>query len=136
MERTFGPTGERRWHLALPGVAAGVLLQLTALAPGPATRLILLTLSICCLLALQGVFWSAVSVALEGAQRAVAMGVVSAGGLLFAFLAPSLIGLSKQWTGGFNLAFNILGAFGIVGGLLALLMARWVRPHGLTGDMA
>ena len=52
-----------------------------------------------------------------------AMGAISAGGLLFAFLAPFLIGVSKQWTGHFDLAFVILGGFGVVGGALALVMA-------------
>ena len=129
-------TGEHRWHLALPGMAAGVLLALTAVVPGGTTRLALLILSIGCLLALQGVFWSAVSVALEGKQRTVAMGAVSAGGLLFAFLAPFLIGLSKQWTGTFDLAFIILGSFGVVGGGLALAMATWAHPPQPSGDLA
>lgn len=124
-------TGERRWHLALPGMAAGVLLAAAAAVPGAAPRLLLLSLSIGCLLALQGVFWSTVSVALEGAQRTIAMGAVSAGGLFFAFLAPFLIGVSKQWTGGFDLAFVILGAFGVVGGGLALVMATWAPPRRL-----
>ena len=129
-------TGERRWHLALPGMAAGLLLALTAAAHGAVMRLVLLSLSIGCLLALQAVFWSAVSAALEGKQRTIALGAVSAGGLLFAFLAPLLIGLSKQWTGGFDLAFVILGGFGFVGGVLALVMAKWAHAPRPAGDIA
>lgn len=128
-------TGERSWHLALPSVSAGVLLAPTAAAPGRVSRMALLTLSIGCLLAVQGVFWSAVSAAFEGARRTVVIGAVSAGGLLFAFLAPFLIGLSKQCTGDFDLAFVILGGFGIVGGALALVMAAGMRPPATSGEM-
>jgi hypothetical protein len=50
------------------------------------------------------------------------MAVINAGGTLFAFLAPSLIGLSKQLTGGFDAAFFVLGGMGIMGGLLAVVL--------------
>ena len=119
-------TGERRWHLAGPAILAGIALAASAWLPGVGIRMALVTVAITCVLAIQGVFWSAVSVALEGHERTIGMGAVSAGGILFAFLAPFLIGVSKQWTGGFDAAFTILGVLGVVGGALALAMATWV----------
>ena len=116
-------TGERRWHLAGPAILAGIALAASAWLPGALTRMALVTIAVTCVLAIQGIFWSMVSVSLEGHRRTIGMATVSAGGILFAFLAPFLIGLSKQLTGGFDAAFVILGALGVVGGGLAFVMA-------------
>ena len=116
-------TGERRWHLAGPAIVAGIALAASAWLPAPLVRMLLVTVAVTCVLAIQGVFWSTVSVALEGHERTIGMGTVSAGGILFAFLAPFLIGVSKQLTGDFDAAFTILGFLGVIGGALALVMA-------------
>lgn len=121
-------TGERRWHLAGPAIGAGLALAASALATGAPARMALVVVAITCVLSLQGVFWSAVSSALEGDERTIGIATVSAGGILFAFLAPFLIGMSKQWTGSFDAAFAILGFLGVAGGLLALVMAVRVLP--------
>ena len=85
--------------------------------------------------ATQAVFWSAVASALRGSERYIGMATVSAGGLLLAFLAPTLIGISKQATGTFDAAFLILGALGILGGALALVMAtRALTPMTASAD--
>ena len=99
-------------------------------------RLGLVVVAVTGVLSLQGVFWSAVSVALEESGRAVGMAAVSAGGILFAFLAPFLIGVSKQITGGFDAAFAILGILGVVGGGLALIMAARILPPPLKVSSA
>ncbi len=120
-------TGERRWHLAGPAAIAGIALVGSALLPGVALKLGLLTLATTCIFAGQGIFWSLVSVALKDNERAVGLAAVNAGGTLFAFLAPFAIGISKQMTGGFGAAFGILGVLGVVGGSLAFVMATKLR---------
>lgn len=116
-------TGERRWHLAGPAMLAGVALAASVWLSGDAVRLALIAVAITCVLSIQGIFWSTVSISLDGHQRTIGIATVSAGGILFAFLAPFLIGLSREVTGGFNAAFGILGALGIIGGGLAFIMA-------------
>lgn len=121
-------TGDKRWHLAIPAMIAGGSLALSAFVPVFPLRFALLVLAIASVMSMQGIFWSAVSQTLTGGERIVGIAAINAGGTLIAFLAPYLIGLSKQLTGRFDVAFVLLGLFGIVGGLLAITLFRYMEP--------
>ncbi len=122
-------TGERRWHLAGPAMAAGIALVASVWLALPVARLLLVVLAITGVLATQSVFWSVVSSALHERARTIGMAAVNAGGIALAMLAPFLIGVSRELTGGFEAAFAILGGIGLIGGALALVMSRGLgRP--------
>ena len=67
-----------------------------------------------------------------------AIGLIGGVGNLFGgFVGPLLIGCLKQTTGGFSLAFGLLGLFGVIGGLLVLgVRARGSQSLGSQrGDL-
>jgi ACS family tartrate transporter-like MFS transporter len=117
-------TGERRWHLAAPALLAALMLVSSIFAGSLPVRLTLLTLAMTCIYSLQPVFWSLVSVALRGPDRVIGLALISAGGTFVAFLVPMLVGFLRQLTGGFDGAFVVLAAFGVVGAILAIFAGR------------
>ena len=128
-------SGEKKWHLMVPAVCAGLALVCAVAIPTAVGRFACISAAMTFVFAFQAVFWSAVAAALQGAERYVGMATVSAGGLLLSFLAPYAIGLSKQATGSFNAAFLILGVMGVVGGGLALVMAGYgLKPMKASAD--
>lgn len=123
-------TGEKRWHLAIPAMIAGASLAMSAAVPVFPVRFALLVLAIASVMSMQGIFWAAVSTTLAGKERIVGVAAINAGGTLIAFLEPYLIGVVKQATGTFDLAFVMLGLFGILGGLLSIALFREMTPRG------
>jgi ACS family tartrate transporter-like MFS transporter len=120
-------TGEKRWHIAIPAVIAGISLGLLVITQTFVLKIALITVAMALIMAQQGIFWSAVSATLKGRDRVLGIATINAGGTLMSFLWPTLIGLSKQLTGSFTVAFGILGGLGVCGGLLAVLLMRYIE---------
>ena len=72
-----------------------------------------------------GPFWSAVSESARGSAAAAAIALVTTVENSGGFFGPTLIGLLKESTGTYQLAFLILGGMAI---LAAVLAVRLVRP--------
>ena len=125
---------ERRFHAGIPMILIGVLLFVGSHV-GP--HLVILQMVIFTLIG----FFMFMTLPListlitELFPRNLAIFVIAftggIGNLFGGFVGPFLVGLLNQMTGDFSLAFSLLGAFGLVGGLL--IMA--VRPvRAAAGD--
>ncbi len=116
---------ERRWHLAVPGMA-GALGWLVAVAAHGDTTIAMLGLTV----ATMGVmttlsqFWCLPTAMLAGAAAATGIAVINSVGNLAGFVSPYVIGWIIDRTHSTDLGVYTLAASIVAGSLLALAMPR------------
>ena len=118
-------TGERLRHLVIPLVFTAIGFVGTVAAPAPAIAVACLAAILMGIGAAFAPFWCVVSESARGPAAAASIGLVATIGNSGGFFGPTLIGLLKESTGTYQLAFLILGGMAI---LAAVLAARLVRP--------
>ncbi len=112
---------ERRWHVALPGIAAAIGLVLSVTwAHETALAMAALTLATAGIITCLPLFWSLPTAFLAGAGAAAGIAMVNSIGNLAGFLGPYAIGWLKQATGVNDSGMYLLAAFMVLGALLAL----------------
>ncbi|MDR5761072.1 MFS transporter [Caballeronia sp. LZ035] len=95
--------GERRYHSALPALAAAALLVMTPYASGSlAATLALLTLATACMWMAYTVFWAIPSEVLAGPAAAGGIALINTIGLSGGFWGPAVFGWVKSATGSTN----------------------------------
>lgn len=127
--RSADRLGERRWHVAIPGVLGAIGLALSTLC-GNETALAMaaLTLATSGILTTLPLFWSLPTALLGGAAAAAGIALISSVGNLAAFVSPFMIGWLKDLTHTTNSGMYLLSAVLLVGSLLTLKMpARLVN---------
>jgi ACS family tartrate transporter-like MFS transporter len=122
-------TGERRLHIAIPLLIMSLGLTGCALLRQPWLAVLSLALVPLGHCGAYGPFWSMPSRLLTGPAAASGVALVATIASVGGFLGPTLIGALKDRTGTHVLAFFLLGAFGVLAGLLALLLPDGDKPN-------
>ena len=92
-------TGERRFHVAIPAVAAAVALLTVGLVHSPVLSIALLTVMAAGIYSFLGPFWALPSQFLTGYAAASGIALVNSVGNLGGFVGPYAIGSLTRWTG-------------------------------------
>jgi ACS family tartrate transporter-like MFS transporter len=92
-------TGERRFHVALPAVAAAIALLTVGLVHSPVLSIVLLAVMATGIYSFLGPFWALPSQFLTGYAAASGIALVNSVGNLGGFVGPYMIGSLTRWTG-------------------------------------
>ncbi|CAB3683025.1 MFS transporter [Trinickia soli] len=112
---------ERRWHVALPGIAGALGLVLSVVwAHDTTLAMAALTLATAGIITSLPLFWSLPTAFLAGTGAAAGIAMVNSIGNLAGFLSPYAVGWLKQATGANDSGMYMLAAFMVLGALLAL----------------
>lgn len=125
---------ERRWHSALPSLAAGVCLAIATMFGGHlAASLTFMTIATLMMWASYTVFWAIPSDYLKGDEAAGGIALVNTIGLLGGFLSPTIIGFAQSMTGSLHAGLYVMVALLVIGA--GLLMAiRVPKQHALADN--
>jgi len=115
-------TLERRWHIAIPGICAGLGLMIAAwVGPSPAIiAMIALTVTTAGSLCISPTFWSLPTAFLSGSAAAGSIALINSFGALGGFFGPYLVGFVKDLTGKPTNALYILAGFFFLVAVLAV----------------
>ncbi len=104
---------ERRWHVAIPAICAGIGLAVAAyVGASPAiVAMIALTVTTAGSLCISPVFWSLPTAFLSGSAAAGSIALINSFGALGGFFGPYLVGFVKDLTGSPANALYILSGF-------------------------
>jgi ACS family tartrate transporter-like MFS transporter len=120
-------TGERRWHVAVPGYVCALGWLLAAFGPSSAVIFIGLILAQATVSSMIPVFWSMPTRFLSGAAAAGGIALINSVANLGGFAGPYLLGLSKSWTDSFAAGMGLIAAVMALGGILALAVRRSIN---------
>jgi D-galactonate transporter len=120
---------ERRWHVALPGLAGAIGLVLAVIwAHDTTLAMVGLTLATAGIITTLPLFWSLPTAVLTGTGAAAGIAMVNSIGNLAGFMSPYAVGWLKEATGSNDAGMYMLAAFMLLGALLALAVpARLVN---------
>jgi MFS family permease len=121
---------ERYLHVSLPLLASGGLLLASIVSSqySPLLSFILVCLTGAGFYSSLGPLWAIPSESLRTRSPGVAAGFVNALGALGGYFGPLLVGVLRELTGNFRVAFAALSASFLLAGMLALLMKLTCRP--------
>jgi MFS family permease len=112
---------ERRWHVAVPGLAGALGLVLSVgWAHDTVLAMAALTLATAGIITALPLFWSLPTAFLAGAGAAAGIAMINSIGNLAGFLSPYAVGWLKQATGANDSGMYMLAAFMVLGAVLAL----------------
>lgn len=123
---------ERRFHLALPILVAGVSLVASSVCGNPYAGLLLLCLIAAGIWGSLGPFWALSTSLLSGTAAAGGIALINSMGNLGGFAGPLVMGTVKDLTGSYSLGFLSLGTVLMAGCVLTLLL-RAERPSTVSG---
>ncbi len=114
-------TGERRWHIAIPGLlgAAGLVLSVVWRAD-TTLAMAALTLATMGILTTLPSFWSLPTAFLAGTGAAAGIALINSLGNLAGFVSPFAVGWLKDLTSSTNSGMYLLAASLVMGALLTL----------------
>jgi ACS family tartrate transporter-like MFS transporter len=131
--------GERRLHAAVPLLLMGIGFIACVLAPSPLLSLVGLAMIPIGIGAAYGPLWALPGSFLAGNAAAAGIALVASIGNSGGFLGPTLIGLLKSRTGGYQSSFVMLGIMAIAAAVVTLWLVKapakckelvGVRPNG------
>jgi MFS family permease len=111
-------TRERRYHLGLPLIAAGILLMLAISSDNLLLAYILLVITVALNWAVTPIFWAATTESLTGVVAAAAIALINAVANIAGLIFPPLMGRIKDVTGSYDISLMIVACTLILGGLL------------------
>ncbi len=121
-------SGERRWHVAIPGLLGAVGLALSVVfAKDPALAIAALTLGLSGIMATLPLFWSLPTAFLGGAGAAAGIALINSLGNLSGFASPYAVGWLKDATGSTDAGVYLLAIGMVIGAILTLSV-----PAGLV----
>ena len=117
-------THERRWHVAIPCIVAGISLLLGALIGSGLPLLVIGLLSITGfgVYASIGPMWALLTEIVPPQSAGIAFGLINGLANLGGFVGPFLVGALRDATGNFYLGFVFLSACLIAAGVFAILL--------------
>lgn len=116
-------TGERRWHLIVPGLVGAFGLALSVwFANSTLLAMVALTLGTMGVMTTISQFWVLPPAFLGGAAAAAGLALANSVGSISGVVSPSLIGLIKTATGSAGAGVLGLSASLVIGGVLVLLV--------------
>ncbi|HSV62960.1 MAG TPA: MFS transporter [Chthoniobacterales bacterium] len=118
-------TRERRWHFAVPQLAAALALGAWLVLPHSNTLLLVIfTVLGFGTVAYLPAFWSLPSAFLSSSAAAAAVGFINCTASIGGFFGPKMVGNFSQSTGSFNTGFIVMIACWIIASALVLLCPR------------
>lgn len=127
--RSSDARGERRWHLALAGIAGAVgLAWSVAYADNTPVAMLALTLATMGIMTTISQFWTLPPSILSGAAAAAGIAIANSVGSVSGLIAPYLLGIVKTVTDSTNSGVLVLAVCLVVGSLLVFTVpARLVN---------
>ncbi len=124
-------SGERRWHVAIPGLIGALGLAMSVVwAKEPALAVAALTVGLSGIMATLPLFWSLPTAFLAGAGAAAGIALINSLGNLSGFASPYAVGWLKDATGSTDAGVYLLACGMVVGALLTLSVpARLVNTQ-------
>lgn len=123
--RSADRTGERRWHVAIPGMLGAIGLALSViLAKDGALAIAALTLGLSGIMTTLPLFWSLPTAFLAGTGAAAGIALINSLGNLAGFVSPYAVGWLKDTTGSTDTGVYLLAAAMVVGVLLTLAVPK------------
>ena len=118
-------TGERRWHVAIPGLFGALGLALSViLAKDGNLAIAALTLGLSGIMTTLPLFWSLPTAFLAGTGAAAGIALINSLGNLAGFVSPYAVGWLKDATGSTNAGVYMLAAAMVVGVMLTLAVPK------------
>jgi len=118
-------TGERRWHVAIPGLFGALGLALSViLAKDGNLAIAALTLGLSGIMTTLPLFWSLPTAFLAGTGAAAGIALINSLGNLAGFVSPYAVGWLKDATGSTNAGVYLLAAAMVVGVILTLAVPK------------
>jgi len=124
VSRNSDRTGERRYHVAIPAVAAAIALFTVGPVRSPMFSIALLTIMAAGIYSFLGPFWALPSQFLTGYAAASGIALINSVGNLGGFVGPYMIGSLTRWTGSMSWGLVFAG----VSLLAAAVLVICVRP--------
>jgi D-galactonate transporter len=116
---------ERRWHVALPGLAGALGLVLSvSWAHDVTLAMIALTLATMGIMTTLPLFWSLPTAMLAGTGAAAGIAMINSVGNLAGFVSPYLVGWLKDLTASTDSGMYMLAAFLVLGAVIALSVPK------------
>ncbi|MBR8392470.1 MFS transporter [Burkholderia cenocepacia] len=123
VSRNSDRTGERRWHLIVPGLVGAFGLALSVwFAHSTTLAMIALTIGTMGVMTTISQFWVLPPAFLSGAAAAAGLALANSVGSISGVVSPSLIGVIKNATGSAGAGVLGLSVSLLIGGLLVLLV--------------
>jgi D-galactonate transporter len=120
---------ERRYHVAIPAIAAGIALMLLGTTQSTFVAVGLLSLLAVGVYSFLGPFWALPSQFLTGFSAAAGIALINSIGNLGGFVGPWIIGAMSSRTGSVRAGLAVAGIPLLISAALALLLPRTARPH-------
>lgn len=127
VSRNSDRTLERRYHVAIPALVAGMALWLLGTAPSPFFSVALLCLLAAGVYSYLGPFSALPSEFLTGYSAAAGIALINSVGNLGGFVGPAAIGLISQRTGNLSAGLALAGVPLFISATLVLLLPRTAR---------
>jgi len=125
-------TQERRYHTALPAIAAGIALLLQGATSSPFWSIVALSVATLGIYSFFGPFWSLPTEFLTGFSAAAGIAFINSFANLGGFVGPYAIGGITEMTGSVSHALAIVGLSFFVAAVLILLLPLESRPRAQT----
>jgi nitrate/nitrite transporter NarK len=119
--RSSDRVGERRYHCAVPALAAAACLIAAIFSDGSLTlTLVAMTAATACLWMAYTVFWAIPSQLVEGTAAAGGIALINTVGLSGGFWGPAVFGWTKTWTGNMHMGLIVMACTAMVSAILIL----------------
>jgi ACS family tartrate transporter-like MFS transporter len=134
ISRDSDRTLERRFHVAIPAVAAGGALMLLSTARSTPTLVALLSLAAIGAYGFFGPFWAMPSEFLSGFSAAAGLALINSAGNLAGFVSPYAIGAISAKTGSPILGLALAGACMFAAAILAVRVPQLMNVEAAVAD--
>ena len=124
VSRNSDRTGERRFHVAVPAIAAAGALFTVNLVHSPAISIALLTVMAAGIYSFLGPFWALPNQFLTGYAAASGIALINSVGNLGGFVGPYAIGSLTRWTGSMFWGLAFAGVSLVLAALLVICLPR------------
>jgi ACS family tartrate transporter-like MFS transporter len=121
---------ERKWHVTLTTLVAGLALGASAFTQhNLQVTVLLLAISCICMYGNMPIFWTVPPRFLTGTAVAAGIGFINAVGNLGGFVGPFVVGAIKDWTGSFVSGLLFMSGCAVVGAILVYLICAKVEAE-------
>jgi MFS family permease len=136
--RSISKTGERRWHLTIPMVAAAVGLFAGVLSGNPFLSLAGISIAAAGFFAVLSTFHATVTQVYAGGLAAISIALVNSVGNVSGLVGPYIQGWLTDATGSSSAGLLVMSGFFAVAAVFTYLLVGWAdrRTGGLRGSAA
>lgn len=117
-------TGERKWHTALPTLAAALALVLAAYSRSPVLVIAGMSLGMLGAQSMNGPFWAMATAGLSGTAAAASIALINSVGNLGGYFGPYIIGRASSISGDYRGGLLAIGATLAASAGMTLLLGR------------